>query len=81
MRPGSRRFSSLLQRTAGQLRLSLGERQGSWRPPARKLVLRIYGVPEYSRLGHTGGLYERNRHRLTLELDDDRAARELTFRL
>lgn len=70
-----------MQRTAGQLRLSLGERQGSWRPPARKLVLRIYGVPEYSRLGHTGGLYERNRHRLTLELDDDRAARELTFRL
>lgn len=65
----------------GQLRLSLGERQGVWRPRERKLLLRYCGVPECSRLGHTGGLYERNRHRLTLELADDGAARELTFRL
>ena len=70
-----------MERTPGQLRLSLGERQGKWHPRDRKLVLRLYGVPEYSRLGHTGGLYERNRHRLTLELADDGSARELTFRL
>ncbi len=70
-----------LERSTGLLRLSIAARQGNWQPPASKLVLRLHGVPEYSRLGHTGGLYEIRKHLLTLELDDDGAERELSFRL
>lgn len=70
-----------LERSTGLLRLHIGARQGNWQPPARKLRLHLHGVPEYSRLGHTGCLYEIRRHLLTVELDDDGAERELTFRL
>lgn len=70
-----------MERSTGLLRLYIGARQGEWQPPSRKLVLRLHGVPEYSRLGHTGGLYELRHHTLTLEENDDGAESELIFRL
>jgi len=70
-----------MERTTGLLRLTIGARQGSWQPPERKMVLRLHGVPEYSHLGHTAGLYEIRYHLLTIEMEDDGKEQVLDFRL
>lgn len=70
-----------MERSTGLLRLTIEPRQGSWQPPARKLVLRLHGVPESSRLGHAASLYEIRQHQLVLEMDDTGDGCELKFSL
>lgn len=71
----------VLARQADGLRLTIGERQGSYTPPERDIVLRLNGVGPTTAQGHPEAVYAAEQRTLTLHLPDDGAAHTVLYEL
>lgn len=79
------RYRLALEEADTLLRLEIGERTGSYHPPARRLTICVHAIGEEAARAaaaeYPGTHYDAHHHTLSLTLDqDDGRARTLTFR-
>lgn len=65
----------------GRLNVIIGARTGAYKPQRRQLVLRLHAVSEPTAADYPAADYDAERRMLTIQLDDDGAARQLSFAL
>jgi alpha-glucosidase len=73
--------SYALRVDGARLSLTIGGRTGAYTPAPRRLTLRVHALSEHAAAEHPGARYDAAGRTLTLELDDDGLAHELSFAL